>query len=132
MLNASGGTAVLFHKRIAHHPLPPPTTRRLEVMAVALSIGGREVRLVSVYLPPGHGGPPPAEEWDTLLEHPLLTIAPGDFNFKHPLWNSCVSNPYGRSLYSYVQSHPQVNVLGPVSYTHLDVYKRQVHNIGTN
>ena len=119
MLNASGSTAVLVHRRIAHRPLPPPATRRLEVTVVALSVGGREVRLASVYLPPGRGGPPPAEEWDALLEYPLSTITAGDFNCKDPLWNSRVSNPYGRSLYSYAQRHPQVNVLGPTSPTYV-------------
>ena len=63
--------------------LPPPDTRYLETTAVALWIGDREVGLISAYLPPGPGGPPPPEEWDALLDHE------------------------------------------PVSYTHLDVYKRQ-------
>lgn len=70
---------------------------------MALCFGDWEVRLASVYFPPKRGRPPPEEEWDALFDHPLPTIAAVDFNCKHPLWNSCVTNQYGRTLYRYVR-----------------------------
>ena len=69
-----GSTATLVYRCIAHSQLPPPTTRRLEETAVALCVGDREVSLILAYLPHGPGGPPPPQEWDTLLDYSLSTL----------------------------------------------------------
>ena len=62
------------------------------------------------------------------LYHSLPTIAAGDFNSKHPLWNSPL--PGGCSLYSYVQRRPQVYVPYPTSPTHVPKWGLpDVHNI---
>ena len=61
-----GGSANRVYRSIAHCQLPSPATLRLEVMSVALCLGAREVRLISAYLLPVLGGPPPQEEWDAL------------------------------------------------------------------
>ena len=85
------------------------------------------MRVVAAYLRSGLRIPPPPEEWDALLDNPLPTIVAGDLNANHPSWKSRVANAYGKSLYRFV-SDPVLQVIGPeaVSYTHLDVYKRQV------
>ena len=70
----------------------------IESCAVAVDAGDSELRIVSAYFRPRLRPPPPSEEWNALLYHPLSTIAAGDFNAKHPSWNSRATNAYGNSL----------------------------------
>ena len=114
----SGGTAVLVHRRISHRLLPPLDTSIIEGCAVAVDAGGSELRVVSAYLRPGRRTPPPPEEWDALLDHPLSTIVAGDLNAKHPSWNSRVVNAYGNSLFRFVSGDPALNVIGPEDPTY--------------
>lgn len=114
----SGGTAVLVHRRIAHRHLASPATSLVECCAVALDVGGSELRLVSAYLRPGRAPALSPGEWNALLAHPLPTIVAGDLNAKHPSWNSRTANAYGRSLHRFVSDDPDVQVIGPADPTH--------------
>ena len=57
---------------------------------------------------------PTPEEWDDLTDHPILTIAVGDFNAEHSLWNSNTTNVYGNSLLDNLETH----VIGPEDPTY--------------
>ena len=103
----SGGTAILVHRRISYRLLPPVTTTFIEGCAVAVDAGDSELRIVPAYLRPGLRPAPPPEEWDTLHDYPILTIAVCDFNAKHPSWNSRTTNAYGNSLRRFGLDNPE-------------------------
>ena len=70
---ASGGVAILVHRRHSHRELPATETTLIEACAVALDVAGLEVRFVSAYHSPGHRAPP-HEGWDALLDLSLIHI----------------------------------------------------------
>ena len=136
-----------MYKRQGHHRVALPQLTNLEATAIEVhgALGG--VLVVSAYKPPQ------AEllvgDRNVIFDSHRRVILAGDLNCKHRVWNSRLTTQNGRRLLSFVESRramvfgpaqptffpsrpnaapdvPDIAVTqGAVSYTHLDVYKRQ-------
>lgn len=86
------------------------------------------IRLMSAYNAPKRNIIP--GDLDLLLQDRIPTIVAGDFNAKHPAWNSNVTNRNGRILCKYVTDN-FITALGPDSPTmyHTQGYRPDVIDI---
>ncbi|KAJ2950757.1 hypothetical protein O0L34_g9018 [Tuta absoluta] len=108
------GLMILVRRSIIHQLIPPIALSNLDTMGVQIMIGGKETRLFAVYRPHGTLR---AAEVSTLLDSPLPTIAAGDWNAKHPAWNSAKENQNGRNLFHDAELRGYI-VSGPEAPTH--------------
>lgn len=111
-----GGTAVYVKSSLKHYPVTVGVTDNLEVTAVELETANSgTIRISSVYQPPSR--PLLASDLDSLFESAPSIIAAGDFNSKHPSWNSRVSNGRGAVLRAYLDAR-EMTAIGPIEPTH--------------
>lgn len=109
---AHGGTAVLVHRRIVHQPISLNTS--LQSCSIKIQINNTEVLVSAIYKPPK--AQLQISDLDTLTNSAEWTIAAGDLNAKHTLWNSRSHNHAGNILYNHIQSNDYI-VTAPHSPT---------------
>lgn len=98
-----GGVAILIRKNIQHHPLNnTAANENVEQTGIVVSTKSGKLALFAVYSPPG--APIDEEELDEIFKRREPTIAMGDFNAKHIVWNSKITNTQGRKLLRYVEN----------------------------
>ena len=110
---AHGGTAILVHRRIVHQPIILQT--ELQSTSIIIKINNLEILISAVYKPPNLVLD--AVDLDTLTQSADWSLSAGDFNAKHPLWNSRTINPTGTTIYNHVQSNDYA-VLAPTTPTY--------------
>ncbi|GLV44744.1 hypothetical protein CBL_05211 [Carabus blaptoides fortunei] len=86
-----GGNAIYVRRNLDHSEIDVPDTQHLEANAIVLNTATTgPIRLMSAYNSPSH--PIIPADLDLLLQNQLPTIIAGDFNAKHPTWNSRTTN----------------------------------------
>jgi Reverse transcriptase (RNA-dependent DNA polymerase)/Endonuclease-reverse transcriptase len=111
--NGHGGTAILIHRRIPHKQVCLKTT--MSTTSVIISSGSQQITISAAYKSPNQALDP--------LDLTKLTtgsdwfIAAGDFNAKHPLWNSRLANTAGKILYQHAQNS-DYSIIAPDSPTY--------------
>lgn len=127
-----GGTAIFIKKTIPHSLLPPktPDGSTLENTGVLVTVHGLgKVELHAAYYPPHKTGPYfHPEEFAALLSNDTPKLVLGDFNAKHPSWNSSEINPRGKRLAAF-QEQTDIMILGPDAPTHYDHRRPDVLDI---
>lgn len=98
-----GGTAIYVRHGIDHSAIVAPDTDKLEITQVVAKIGGRKVKISSIYQPPNKFV---ARDYESLFEDDVPHVIGGDFNAKHPFWHSRLYNNCGRQLFKLVQESP--------------------------
>jgi Reverse transcriptase (RNA-dependent DNA polymerase)/Endonuclease-reverse transcriptase len=116
-----GGTAIAVKTGIKHHQLVLPALAQLEATGVMTTTRNGPLRIIAVYRPPR--GVLCATDIAKLLDAPEPTIIGGDFNAKHPAWNSRIVSPAGRALLKLSQD-TGFNVLGPPRHTYFRIAGR--------
>lgn len=99
-----GGTALYIRNHIDHVNLGK-VAGLIQLKANALLINlidNTQVKIISVYGRPQDALP--TQDLETLFNTNTPTLAFGDFNAKHPSWNSRTSNRRGLTLLSYAQN----------------------------
>lgn len=112
-----GGTAILVRKTISHSQLPEHDNHHLESTGIRLPTPAGDINIHSIYIPPGDDLP--QEELLNLLSEATPTIAAGDFNAKHPEWNSRLTSSRGSKL-KRLPDHEDFIIIGPAEETHID------------
>lgn len=113
---ASGGTAILVHRRVTHRPLPVMPAADIEVTRIAVHYDGEELEVSSIYNPPNRLLQP--RLLDLLLRPGCPTLAAGDLNSKHLDWGCHSTNAPGKGLKAYLTAHDHVHVLAPEEPSH--------------
>lgn len=111
--HGSGGTAILIHRRIPHKQVCLNTT--MSSTSIIISSGSHQIRVSSVYKSPNHALDP--LDLTELTTGSDWFIAAGDFNAKHPLWNSRLTNTAGTVLYQHAQNS-DYSIIAPDTPTH--------------
>ena len=115
-----GGTLIYYKRTLYCIPMDPPPLSRLEVSMCRLGMTGHQpINIVSAYIPPS-----PAED-KNLLSNDLSallnlsgsTIIAGDFNAKHPAWNSNTTTTRGKHVFDLSDSL-NFDVIAPMQPTH--------------
>lgn len=114
-IRQSGGTAILISTQVDHFQIPIPPLISLEAVGVQVHTPGGHLRLISVYKRPTTRLN--VADIDILLASPIPTVLMGDFNSKHPSWNSLTANTAGNALRDHADRSTYV-VAGPVDPTH--------------
>jgi hypothetical protein len=117
--HAHGGTAVLVHRRITHNPIKLNTS--IQSTSILIKSNNSEILISAVYKPPNAELDP--IDLETLTQSADWVIAAGDFNSKHPLWNSRTTNTAGNILYSHVQQSDYA-VMAPTTPTYYPYTQR--------
>ncbi|KAL1447273.1 hypothetical protein WDU94_012420 [Cyamophila willieti] len=89
---ASGGVAVFIKKNIYHEPIVLPPMICFEIQGILVSLrNGSKLRIFSVYR---SRKPLSVRDLNTIFAgNEVPTLLVGDFNCKHPAWNSVEDNP---------------------------------------
>lgn len=104
-----GGTAILIKQNIQHNVLPDPNTIQLEANGIEITTKHGKINIYSVYHPPQNILQ--ISDIELMLSN-TATILAGDFNAKHPNWNSTVNNYNGNILNTYLNTN-NLAVLAP-------------------
>lgn len=110
------GPAVLIKSNIDHHELAVPQLDQAEANGIVVNLqSGDKLKIYSFYNPGAQRLL--AEDLDTIMgqEGPMLVA--GDFNSKHPSWNSMTTNQNGKALRKHADDH-DYEVTGPQEPTH--------------
>jgi len=87
-----GGLLTLVHHSVTFRELDSdllPGDDIAEAQGIVLWLGGAELRIINVYIPPASGCPPRyATDFDCILEDHGDVLVMGDFNAHHPSWFS--------------------------------------------
>lgn len=94
-----GGVAILIKNRVNFSLLPQPATNGIEIISGIVTINNMKTIIASVYKPPNQQLS--TEDLEKLFEADTPTIAAGDYNSKHRLWNDGNQNRDGKKLYEY-------------------------------
>lgn len=97
---AHGGSAILVRSGMSHHQLPDfDSDEIMQVTAVCIDLRCYSLNILAVYCPPRHRVT--QQKFNNLFSKagPRF-LAGGDFNAKHPIWGSRLTNPRGRVLES--------------------------------
>ncbi|CAH4031954.1 unnamed protein product [Pieris brassicae] len=105
----------MVRRRIPHRLLPEVAVTECAALGVELQLAGRPTGFFAVYAPPKN-------RYNSADIRALLTAAhpcvmAGDWNAKHPAWNSRVENPRGRRLLHDAETL-DFSVSGPDMPTH--------------
>ncbi|CAH4027490.1 unnamed protein product [Pieris brassicae] len=105
----------MVRRRIPHRLLPEVAVTECAALGVELQLAGRPTGFFAVYAPPNN-------RYNSADIRALLTAAhpcvmAGDWNAKHPAWNSRVENPRGRRLLHDAETL-DFSVSGPDMPTH--------------
>ncbi|KOB69997.1 Uncharacterized protein OBRU01_15904 [Operophtera brumata] len=111
------GLLVLVKRKLVHQPLPTLDLVSMRALGVEVCSDGHPLQIYAIYKPPG-------EKLEAADLAKLLPSAPsaaiiaaGDWNCKHPSWNSNTSNPDGGRLRRHADSRGY-DVSGPETPTH--------------
>lgn len=123
-----GGTAIYVRNNIDHFEVGPCNTREVEGNTVVINTATGPLRLSAIYKSPQK--PLLDTDMDELLSAAQPTILAGDFNAKHPSWNSRVTNTSGRALRTYADNN-NLAVYGPdePTFFHRSGYRPDVLDI---
>uniref|UniRef100_A0A6A7FT79 RNA-directed DNA polymerase from mobile element jockey n=1 Tax=Hirondellea gigas TaxID=1518452 RepID=A0A6A7FT79_9CRUS len=125
--HARGGTALIVHNSLQassldNLPLPNPSSPEIDSelcsVWISLNFHSFQVALGNIYVPPQSYRAIPL--LDPIFSRlPSRTIICGDFNAKHPSWDSfCASpNTAGRSLQRLIDDH-NLHILNSSEFTH--------------
>lgn len=88
-----GGTAIFIHKSTQHSEMQHEIFTSLEANTIAINLSNNKIlKITSVYQRPSKDL---LSDIQKLLNFPHPTIAAGDYNSKHPAWNSSMTNHRG-------------------------------------
>lgn len=118
---AHGGTAVLVHRRIVHQQIKLPT--KLQSTSIKIKVNNIEILISAIYKPPRQILDP--NDLDIITKSSDWIVAAGDFNAKHPIWNSRKINPAGNILSKHLQKNDYA-VFAPTTPTYYPF--SQYHN----
>lgn len=110
-----GGVAILLKNGIIYSEVT--VYKQVEAISVNVSMGGDEIKVINVYVPPGSSIP--EDVFSTFLKDGNLLLC-GDFNAKHPLWGSSESNRWGSDLVEMLEENNLV-VLNSGEGTRIDI-----------
>jgi endonuclease/exonuclease/phosphatase (EEP) superfamily protein YafD len=119
--NPGGGTAVLVHRRLVHRPCKT-ATGSLETTGVIINVGREELLLAAAYHPPG--GRLDRKTLNAFLTNHVPFILAGDFNAKHPAWESRVANNRGNALKNYLELRGGITVIATPEPTFIPTNQR--------
>lgn len=109
------GLMVLVRRSIVHQPLPTLSLASMQVLGVELFVAGAPLRVYAVY----HPGTLRLDlaEVQLVLDSSTPVIVAGDWNCKHPAWNSAAITTDGRRLFNDSEARGY-KVDGPHTPTH--------------
>lgn len=111
-----GGTAVIIKSNIDHQELPEPELDQAEANGIIVNLqSGEQLKIYSFYSPGARRLI--ADDLDMIMEQEGPLLVAGDFNSKHPTWNSRTTNRNGKTLRRHADDH-DYEVIGPQDPTH--------------
>lgn len=110
-----GGTAVIVRRGISHHEITLPPLKSIEATAILIDTKTGPLRLIAAYKPPR--SMLDTTDLDAIFQDNTPTVLAGDLNSKHSAWNSRITNPSGKILFSH-SSRNDYLVMGPDSPTY--------------
>ncbi|KOB65658.1 Gag-like protein [Operophtera brumata] len=113
------GLAVLVHRKVIHQLIPIVELKTIQALGVLISVAGEEMRIFSIYRPPGNTSFLDKQELRSLMSADTPTVIAGDLNCKHTLWNSNRICRNGSILYQDSMDH-HYEVIGPDTWTHYE------------
>jgi hypothetical protein len=96
---AGGGTAILVRRGIVDHSMPVPGLTHLEATAIQVTIAGRPVKILAVYLSPSR--PLNGADLTACFGGGLPVLIAGELNAKHVDGNSRMTTRRGKLLRDY-------------------------------
>jgi hypothetical protein len=102
---AGGGTAILVTRGIVHHLVPVPGLTYMEATAMQVTMAGRPVEILAVYLSPSR--PLIGSDFTACFSGELPVLTAGDLNVKHADYNSQITT---RRRKSYVTMPTEIPV----------------------
>jgi hypothetical protein len=109
-LTARGGTAILVRRGIVHHSVPVTGLTHLEATAIQVTLAGRPVKMLAVYLSPSC--PLMRAELTACFSGRLPVLMASGFNVKHVNWNSRLTTRRGKLLLDYADENSCL-IFGP-------------------
>jgi hypothetical protein len=100
---AGGGTAILVRRDIVHLSLPIPGLTHLEATAIQVTMPGKPVKILAVYLFPSR--PLIGAYLSVCFGGGLPILMAGDLNAKHVDWNLRLSTRRGKLLRDYADGN---------------------------
>ena len=98
---AHTGSAIIIKSSISHAILPHFQSTCFQATNISISLNHIPTTISSVYCPPGNANKITDDDFTLYFQSLGNTfLAGGDFNSKHQIWGSRVTNTRGRSLYS--------------------------------
>jgi hypothetical protein len=94
-LTAGGGIAILVRRGIVDHSVTVPGLTHLEATAIQVTMAGRPVKILAVYLSPSH--PLIGADLTACFGGGLPVLMAGDLNVKHVDWNTRMTTRRGNS-----------------------------------
>ncbi|GFV48752.1 probable RNA-directed DNA polymerase from transposon X-element [Trichonephila clavipes] len=114
-----GGTALFVKNSIRHHAILN-VSNTFENSSVIIQIGNNsKITVACIYRPP-HGSIN-TTELDAILNHSNKAFLFGDFNAKHPSWNTGRANTDGNILCNWAVASA-LDILAPDTPTHFNTY----------
>jgi endonuclease/exonuclease/phosphatase family metal-dependent hydrolase len=102
--NTAGvGTAILVRRGIVHHSVPVPGLTHLEDTAIQVTLAGKPVKILAVYLSPSR--PVIGADLTACFGGGLPVLMAGDLNAKHVDWNSRMTTRRGKHLRDYADEN---------------------------
>jgi len=94
---ATGGVAIIIHRRIAHCCLNTPSSEKLETIGIKLTQSyQQDVHIIAAYRPPNKPFPTDILKQILFLKNPI--IISGELNAKHKTWGCNVTTLQGKKL----------------------------------
>lgn len=101
---AHGGTAILIKSNIKHNEFPKYSFDYLQGTVLEILTDTGKLIISALYCPPRHNNK--KEHFDNFFKTlGNKFLVGGDFNAKHTIWGSRLSNPKGRALLSTLQDN---------------------------
>lgn len=112
-INQGGGIAILVRKEIEVKPLPANTYNggKLEYMGVELKLENEPLNLLLFYNPPGTFTEEEIDHYISSVNGKKIVC--GDFNARHPSWDSNGRNSAGNILHEYIIESPNISLFTP-------------------
>ena len=110
---AGGGIAILIRKEIEYKDISfiPFNGGRFEYMGIKIKLGGEVLNIILFYNPVGSIEEQELEFYISQVNGNKLIC--GDFNAKHPLWDSCSRNTAGNVLFNVLTKSTSLSLLTP-------------------
>lgn len=109
-----GGAAILIAKDIKHHKLDDFQSPQIQACTIQIEADAKPITLSAIYCPPGKKGfKLEMPHFDTYLKSlGQCFIAAGDYNAKHPSWNSRITTPRGRQMFDVILNNSAISLAG--------------------